>query len=198
MERFICIHGHFYQPPRENAWSGSIERQDSAYPYHDWTERVTAECYLPNALAPVLDDEGFIDRIVNNYASMSFDFGPTLLDWLEKNRADVYQAIIEADKQSQKRCSGHGGAMASVYNHVIMPLADRRDRYTQVRWGISDFERRFGRQPEGMWLPETAVDLETLDIMAELGLKFTILAPHQARRGRLTCRRAGWRDVGGG
>jgi alpha-amylase/alpha-mannosidase (GH57 family) len=197
MERYVCIHGHFYQPPRENAWSGLIERQDSAYPCHDWTERVAAECYLPNAFAPVLDDGGYIDRIVNNYAGMSFDFGPTLLDWLEKNRADVYRAIIEADKEGRQRFSGHGGAMASVYNHVIMPLANRRDRYTQVYWGIRDFERRFGRPPEGMWLPETAVDLETLDIIAEEGIKFTILAPHQAGRIR-KIGMPGWQDVSGG
>ncbi len=197
MERYICIHGHFYQPPRENAWSGSIERQDSAYPYHDWTERVAAECYLPNAFTPLLDREGFIDRIVNNYAVMSFDFGPGLLDWLEKNDPDVYRAIIEADKESRQRFSGHGGALALVYNHVIMPLANHRDRYTQVRWGIRDFEHRFGRQPEGMWLPETAVDLETLDIMAELGIIFTILAPHQAGRVR-KIGVPGWQDVGGG
>ena len=197
MERYICIHGHFYQPPRENAWSGNIERQDSAYPYHDWTERVAAECYLPNAFTPLLDGEGYIGRIVNNYAAMSFDFGPTLLDWLEKNSPDVYRAIIEADRLGREKYSGHGPALAAVYNHVILPLANRRDRYTQIRWGIRDFERRFGRQPEGMWLPETAVDLETLDIMAELGLKFTILAPHQAGRVRRTGASA-WQDVGGG
>jgi len=197
MERYVCIHGHFYQPPRENAWSGNIERQDSAYPYHDWTERVAAECYLPNAFTPVLDDGGYIDRFVNNYAAMSFDFGPTLLDWLEKNRTDVYRAIIEADKEGRQRFSGHGGAMAAVYNHIIMPLADRRDRYTQVYWGIRDFERRFDRRPEGMWLPETAVDLETLDVMAELAIKFTTLAPHQAGRVR-KIGTPGWQDAGGG
>ncbi len=197
MKRYLCIHGHFYQPPRENPWLGRVERQDSAYPYHDWNERVTAECYLPNASSHILDGDGYISDIVNNYARMSFDFGPTLLAWLEANSPDVYRAIIEADKESQQCYSGHGGALAGVYNHVILPLANHHDRYSQVAWGIRDFEHRFGRRPEGMWLPETAVDLETLDIMAGLGIKFTILAPHQAKQ----VRRIGasvWQDVGGG
>jgi alpha-amylase/alpha-mannosidase (GH57 family) len=194
MERYICIHGHFYQPPRENAWLEYVEWQNSAYPYHDWNERVTAECYMPNASSRILDKDGYIDRIVNNYAKISFDFGPTLLDWLEKNSPDVYRAIIEADRQSMEHFSGHGSAMAQAYNHIIMPLANRHDRYSQVVWGIKDFERRFGRQPEGMWLPETAVDLETLDIMVEMGIKFTVLAPHQAARVRRIGARD-WRDV---
>jgi alpha-amylase/alpha-mannosidase (GH57 family) len=182
MERYICIHGHFYQPPRENAWLESVEMQDSAYPYHDWNERVTAECYAPNTASRILDSEDYITQIVNNYTKSSFDFGPTLLIWLEQNVPDVYQAILDADKESQKNFSGHGSALAQAYNHIIMPLANRRDKYTQVLWGIQDFEHRFGRRPEGMWLPETAVDLETLDILAEQGIKFTILAPHQASR----------------
>ncbi len=197
MERYICIHGHFYQPPRENAWLGRVEWQDSAYPYHDWNERVTAECYLPNATSRILDGEGYIGRIVNNYAKISFDFGPTLLAWMESNSPDVYRAIVAADRESRNKYSGHGSALAGVYNHMIMPLANHRDRYSQVSWGIMDFEHRFGRRPEGMWLPEMAVDLETLDIMAELGLKFTILAPHQAGQ----VRRLGasdWNDVRGG
>ncbi|MFC1901451.1 DUF3536 domain-containing protein [Chloroflexota bacterium] len=184
MERYICIHGHFYQPPRENAWLEYVELQDSAYPYHDWNERITTECYEPNTTSRILDDEGFITQIVNNYAKMSFNFGPTLLAWMEKDAPGVYQAIIEADRQSQQNFSGHGSALAQAYNHMIMPLANHRDRYSQVLWGIRDFEHRFERQPEGMWLPETAVDIETLDIMAELGIKFTILAPHQAGRVR--------------
>jgi alpha-amylase/alpha-mannosidase (GH57 family) len=194
-ERYICIHGHFYQPPRENAWLESVEWQDSAYPYHDWNERVTAECYLPNTSSRILDKDGFIDRIVSNYEKMSFDFGPTLLDWLAKQAPDVHEAIIEADRQSRKQFSGHGSAMAQAYNHIIMPLANHRDRYTQVLWGLRDFEYRFGRKPEGMWLPETAVDYETLDIMAGLGISFTVLAPHQAGK----VRRLGassWEDVG--
>jgi alpha-amylase/alpha-mannosidase (GH57 family) len=195
IERYVCIHGHFYQPPRENAWLESVEWQESAYPYHDWNERVTAECYLPNTSSRILDKDGFIDRIVSNYAMMSFDFGPTLLDWLEKQAPDVHEAIIEADRQSRLNFSGHGSAMAQAYNHIIMPLANHRDRYTQVLWGIKDFEYRFGRKPEGMWLPETAVDYETLDIMAGLGINFTVLAPHQAAK----VRRIGtssWKDVG--
>jgi len=194
MERYICVHGHFYQPPRENAWLEYVEWQDAAYPYHDWNEKITAECYLPNTSSRILDKDGYIDQIVSNYARMSFDFGPTLLDWMEKSSPDVYGAIIEADRQSRQNFSGHGSALAQAYNHIIMPLANHRDRYSQVVWGIGDFEHRFGRKPEGMWLPETAVDLETLDIMAELSIKFTILAPHQARRVRRTGAQ-NWRDV---
>jgi alpha-amylase/alpha-mannosidase (GH57 family) len=193
-ERYVCVHGHFYQPPRENAWLESIEWQESAYPYHDWNERVTAESYLPNTSSRILDKDGCIDRIVSNYAKMSFDFGPTLLDWLEKNEPAVHEAIVEADHQSQKRFSGHGSAMAQAYNHIIMPLANHRDRYSQVLWGIRDFEYRFGRKPEGMWLPETAVDYETLDIMAGLGIIFTVLAPHQAGRVR-KLGASSWKDV---
>ncbi len=184
MERYICIHGHFYQPPRENAWLESIEMQDSAYPYHDWNERVTAECYAPNAASRILDSEGYITHIVDNYSKISFNFGPTLLDWMEVNAPEAYQSVLAADRQSQLSFSGHGSALAQAYNHMIMPLANRRDKYTQVLWGIRDFERRFQRKPEGMWLPETAVDLETLEILAETGIRFTILAPHQARRVR--------------
>ena len=184
MLNYVCIHGHFYQPPRENPWLEEIEVQDSAYPYHDWNERITEECYESNAWARILDEDGWIERLVNNYARMSFDFGPTLLGWLAAKRPEVYDAVIEADHQSRERFSGHGSAMAQAYNHMIMPLANRRDKYTQVLWGIRDFEFRFGRKPEGMWLPETAVDLETLDMMAEQGLSFVILAPHQARRVR--------------
>ena len=194
MERYICIHGHFYQPPRENAWLESIEVQDSAYPYHDWNERITAECYAPNTASRILDGEGYITKLVNNYSKISFNFGPTLLYWLKDNHSDIYQAILEADRLSQENFSGHGSAMAQAYNHMIMPLANRRDKYTQVVWGIADFGHRFGRKPEGMWLPETAVDLETLDIMAEQGIKFTVLAPTQASR----VRRIGaddWEDV---
>ena len=135
MERYICIHGHFYQPPRENAWLEHIELQDSAYPYHDWNERITAECYATNATSRILDRENYIIRIVNNYAKISFNFGPTLLSWMETNAPDIYQAIIAADKESQKNFSGHGSALAQAYNHIIMPLANRRDKYTQVLWG---------------------------------------------------------------
>jgi alpha-amylase/alpha-mannosidase (GH57 family) len=197
MERYICIHGHFYQPPRETPWLEAIEQQDSAYPYHDWNERITAECYAPNSVSRILDADDRIVELVNNYAKISFNFGPTLLSWLELNAADVYRAILEADKESRKNFSGHGSALAQPYNHMILPLANARDRTTQILWGIRDFERRFRREPEGMWLPETAVDLETLEILAELGIQFTILAPHQAGRVRRIGGRA-WKDVSGG
>jgi alpha-amylase/alpha-mannosidase (GH57 family) len=197
MERYICIHGHFYQPPRESPWLETIEYQDSAYPYHDWNARITAECYAPNATSRILDGEGYIAQIVNNYANMSFNFGPTLLSWLQSTASDVYGAILEADRDSQERFSGHGSALAQTYNHMIMPLANRQDKYTQVYWGIADFAHRFGRKPEGMWLPETAVDLETLEILAVCGVRFTILAPSQASRVRRLGSRT-WRDVRGG
>jgi alpha-amylase/alpha-mannosidase (GH57 family) len=184
MERYVCIHGHFYQPPRENPWLEEVELQDLAYPYHDWNDRITEECYRQNAASRILGPDKKIIDIVNNYSQISFDFGPTLLSWLERHAADVYNSIIEADKKSREIFSGHGAAIAHAYNHIIMPLANTRDKRTQIIWGIRDFERRFGRKPEGMWLPETAVDLETLDILAEYDIKFTILAPHQARRMR--------------
>ncbi|MFQ5861686.1 MAG: DUF3536 domain-containing protein [Candidatus Brocadiales bacterium] len=197
MHRFICIHGHFYQPPRENLWLEEIELQDSAYPYHDWNERITAECYAPNTASRILDSDGRIIDIVNNYSKISFNFGPTLLSWLEVHNLDVYQAILDADKLSMERFSGHGSAIAQVYNHMIMPLANKRDKYTQTIWGINDFQNRFGRFPEGMWLPETAVDLETLEVLAELGMKFTILAPRQAKSIR-KLDETEWLDVSGG
>ncbi len=180
MERYVCIHGHFYQPPRENPWLEAIEGQPSAYPYHDWNERIAAECYAPNADARILDPENRIVSIVNNYASMSFNFGPTLLSWLEEKEPEVYRAILAADAESAGRFSGHGSALAQPYNHMILPLASPRDRRTQVAWGVRDFVHRFGREPEGMWLPETAVDTASLEALAEAGIVFTILAPHQA------------------
>jgi len=197
MERYICIHGHFYQPPRENPWLEAIELEKAAHPYHDWNEKITAECYATNATSRILDKKGRIIEMVNNYAKMSFNFGPTLLAWLEEKAPDVYSAILEADEESQERFSGHGSALAQAYNHMILPLANRRDKVTQVLWGIRDFEYRFGRNPEGMWLPETVVDLETLDILAEYGIRFTILAPHQASRFR-SIGGDEWHDVGGG
>ena len=196
MERYICIHGHFYQPPRENPWLEAIEIQDSAHPYHNWNERITAECYAPNSAARLLDGDQRIIDISSNYAKISFNYGPTLLLWMESAAPDAYQAILEADRQSRERFSGHGSAIAQAYNHVIMPLANGRDKKTQVLWGIRDFERRFQRAPEGMWLPETAVDLETLNIFAEAGIKFTVLAPHQASRIRAVGSEE-WEDVSG-
>jgi len=194
MNRFVCIHGHFYQPPRENPWLEDVELQDSAFPFHDWNERITEECYAPNTASRILDAERRIVEITSNYASMSFNFGPTLLSWMERHVPEVYEAIIEADRQSQDHFSGHGSAIGQVYNHVIMPLAHMRDKRTQVSWGMRDFEHRFKRKPGGMWLAETAVDLETLDILAEHGISFTILAPHQARRVR-KIGEEGWKDV---
>ncbi len=184
MERYICIHGHFYQPPRENPWLEAVEMQGSAAPYHDWNERICFECYAPNARARLLDGEGRIERIISNYSRISFNFGPTLFFWMKEKAPDIHDAIVQADKESQKRFSGHGSALAQCYNHIIMPLANRRDKFTQTLWGIRDFESHFGRKPEGMWLPETAADDESLDILAELGIKFTILSPHQAHRVR--------------
>lgn len=197
MDRYICIHGHFYQPPRENPWLEAVELQDSAYPYHDWNERITAECYAPNEASRILDGEGRIAKILNNYSKISFNFGPTLLAWMEENAPETYQAILLADKESQKVFSGHGSALAQAYNHMILPLANWRDKYTQVLWGIRDFEHRFGRTPEGMWLPETAVDLDTLDILAFFGVRFTILSPYQAQLVR-SLRGRTWHDVSGG
>src|ERR1700690_3160494 len=193
---YLCIHGHFYQPPRENSWLEAIELQDSAYPYHDWNERITAECYATNAAARILDNAGRILKILSNYPKMSFDFGPTLLSWLELRAPKVYKAILHADKVSQRNFSGHGSAIAQADNHMIMPLANRRDKITQVVWGIRDFKHRFGRFPEGLWLPETAVDIETLEILAERDIKFTILAPRQARRESKIGGRV-WKDVSG-
>jgi alpha-amylase/alpha-mannosidase (GH57 family) len=189
--RYICIHGHFYQPPRENPWLEEIELQDSAYPFHDWNERINEECYAPNAASRILNPERLVIDISNNYRKMSFNFGPTLLSWIAAKAPETCRAIVDADKQS--KFSGHSPAMAQAYSHMIMPLANPRDKRTQVKWGIRDFQHRFGRNPEGMWLPECAVDLESLDIMAEHGIKFVVLAPHQFLR----FRRLGeeqWRD----
>src|SRR5258706_964082 len=197
MDRYVCIHGHFYQPPRENPWLEAIELQDSAYPYHDWNQRITAECYAPNSASRILDPESRIQTIVNNYSKISFNFGPTLLSWLQAEAAEVYTAILAADRDSQQRFSGHGSAMAQAYNHIILPLANARDKRTQVMWGIEDFKRRFGREPEGMWLPETALDGASLEAAAGMGLKFTVLSPYQAKRFRALGTRA-WKDVSGG
>lgn len=197
MDRYVCIHGHFYQPPRENPWIEEVEPQDSAHPYHDWNERITAECYAPNSAARILNDGGDITDIVNIYSLISFNFGPTLLSWMQRHRPEVHAAIIEADRLSRQRFSGHGAALAQVFNHMIMPLAGERDKRTQVIWGLRDFEHRFGRRAEGMWLPETAVDVATLETLAENGVLFTVLAPHQALRVRPKGE-SKWQDVTGG
>jgi alpha-amylase/alpha-mannosidase (GH57 family) len=201
---YICIHGHFYQPPRENPWLEAIERQDSAYPYHDWNERIDAESYAPNAVSRILDGAGRIRELANNYERISFNFGPTLLHWMEDHAPETYHAVLDADRRSIERFGGHGSALAQVYNHMIMPLATPRDQRTQVIWGLRDFEHRFGRKPEGMWLAETAADVASLEALAEQEVGFTILAPHQARRVRPLeagpgGRRdgEGWTDVNG-
>ncbi len=194
--KYICVHGHFYQPPRENPFLEAVEVQDSATPYHDWNERITAECYAPNAQSRLLDDSHRIMHLVNNYAQISFNFGPTLLLWMESKAPEILDAVRRADQESQLRFSGHGSAMAQAYNHMILPLANDRDKTTQVLWGIADFERRYGRKPEGMWLPETAMDIASLEALAAAGIKFTILAPRQAKRVRADGEK-NWKDVQG-
>jgi alpha-amylase/alpha-mannosidase (GH57 family) len=185
--RYLCIHGHFYQPPRENPWLDVVEVQDSAAPHHDWNERITRECYAPNTRSRLLDAQGRICDLVNNYTWISFNFGPTLLSWMADHAPATLRQILEADRLSRERRGGHGNALAQVYNHMILPLASERDRRTQVLWGIAEFRHRFGREPEGMWLAETAVDTPSLEALAEAGIAFTVLAPGQARR---------WRKVG--
>jgi alpha-amylase/alpha-mannosidase (GH57 family) len=182
--RFVCVHGHFYQPPRENPWLETVEIQESAAPYHDWNERITSECYAPNGASRIQSKQNKIIRIMNNYSRMSFNFGATLLSWLADFAPRSYRMILDADAASRERYSGHGSAIAQVYNHIIMPLANERDARTQIRWGIADFEHRFGRTPEGMWLAETAVSRNVLDLLAQEGIRFTILAPHQCARMR--------------
>jgi alpha-amylase/alpha-mannosidase (GH57 family) len=197
MERYVCIHSHFYQPPRESPWLEAIELQDSAEPYHDWNERVAAECYTPNATARILSADGRIEKIVNNYASISFNFGPTLLSWMQEKTPETYSAILEADRISREAFSGHGNAIAQVYNHIIMPLANARDKRTQVLWGLRDFQKRFDRDPEGMWLAETGLDIDSLEVLADNGIKFTILAQHQARGVRKLGQGGKFRNVEG-
>ena len=184
MKKFVCVHGHFYQPPRENPWTGEVEEEPSAAPYHDWNERIAKECYEANARATILSPKGEAMSFVNNYELISFDIGPTLLSWLKRKSPATYRAILEADKSSAAVSGGHGNAIAQVYNHLIMPLAKKRDKITQIVWGIADFEHHYGRKPEGMWLSEAAVDRETLRLMADQGILYTVLAPHQAKRVR--------------
>jgi alpha-amylase/alpha-mannosidase (GH57 family) len=195
--RFICIHGHFYQPPRENPWLEAVETQDSAAPYHDWNERVCAESYAPNGAARIVNSKNQIIRIVNNYARISFNFGPTLLSWLSENAPRTYRMVLEGERRSRRTYKGHSSAMAQVYNHIIMPLANQRDRITQIRWGIADYQKHYGAAPEGMWLAETAADTETLELLAQHGIKFTILAPNQCKcvrplKGGTSKADAGW------
>jgi alpha-amylase/alpha-mannosidase (GH57 family) len=184
MKKLVCIHGHFYQPPRENPWLEELEREPSASPHHDWNARITDECYAPNAAARILDGDLRVGRLHDNYARMSFNVGPTLLSWMERHAPDTLQAIVDADAASRQRL-GEGNALAQVYNHMIMPLANERDKRTQVRWGLADFQHRFGRKARGIWLAETAVDAATMEILADEGVDFTILSPFQARRFRV-------------
>ncbi|HUL04363.1 MAG TPA: DUF3536 domain-containing protein [Gemmatimonadales bacterium] len=175
----VVIHGHFYQPPRDDPWLDEVEAEPSAAPFHDWNERIERECYRAVVAARLYAPDGRIARLVNTLASTSFDVGPTLLEWMERRAPRTYAGILEADRVSRTRHDGHGNAIAMPYHHAILPLASRRDKVTEVRWGIADFRRRFGREPDGMWLPETAVDPDTLDVLAGEGIHFTILAPHQ-------------------
>jgi alpha-amylase/alpha-mannosidase (GH57 family) len=198
---YVTVHGHFYQPPRENPYLDAIERQPSASPFHDWNERIYWECYRPNAFARIFNDRGEVVKIINNYEYMSFNIGPTLMSWLERYDGSVYQRILEADAKSCDRLNGHGNAIAQVYNHIILPLANQRDKHTQIRWGKEDFRSRFGRDPEGMWLAETAVDYATLEALIAEGIKFIILAPSQAQRCRPLPTEdnpdSQWHEVGG-
>ncbi|MGB3534854.1 MAG: DUF3536 domain-containing protein [Microcoleaceae cyanobacterium] len=199
---YVSLHGHFYQPPRENPNLGIIERQPAAAPYQNWNERIHHECYRPNAYARILNSEGNIMGIINNYEFLSFNIGPTLMSWLEQYDMEVYQKILEGDRNSCQRLNGHGNAIAQVYNHIIMPLANQRDKYTQIRWGKADFKSRFGRDPKGIWLAETAIDYPTVEALINEGIRFTILAPSQAKRCRplssLENNDPDWVEVGGG
>lgn len=195
--KFLTIHGHFYQPPRENPWLEAIELQDSALPFHDWNERICKECYNPNSVSRIVDNKNRILDIVNNYEYMSFNFGPTLLSWMEEFAPLTYERIIKADIDSITKHDGHGNAIAQVYNHMIMPLANEHDKETQVIWGIKDFEYRFGRKPEGIWLAETAVDDATLKVLVDNGIKFTILSPYQALKMKKSTDKE-WQDVSWG
>jgi alpha-amylase/alpha-mannosidase (GH57 family) len=198
---YVTIHGHFYQPPRENPYLDTIECQPTALPFHDWNERIYYECYRPNAFARIFNDAGNIVGIVNNFEYISFNVGPTLMSWLEHYDLEVYKRILEGDRQSAARLNGHGNAIAQIYNHVILPLANERDKITQIRWGKQEFCHRFGRDPEGMWLAETAVDYATIKILIQEGIKFLILAPSQAERCRPFATEENpdpeWYEVGG-
>ena len=161
----VCVHGHFYQPPREDPLSGLIPNEQGAQPYQNWNERILFECYKPNA-------------ILRNFEKISFNIGPTLFNWIKNNDPETYQSIVNQENLNYKQF-GIGNAIAQAYHHVIMPLANKQDKITQIKWGIADFIHHFGHKPQGMWLPETAVDLETLSCLADNEIKFTILAPWQ-------------------
>lgn len=197
MNKYICIHGHFYQPPRENPWTGRIEKQPSAAPFHDWNERIYQECYKPNTEAVIINEAGQVLRRINNFEYLNFNFGPTLIEWIKEKHPNTFARIAGADKKSAELHNGHGNAIAQVYNHIIMPLANHRDKITQIRWGVKDFLHNFGRMPEGIWLAETACNDETLEALIEEKIGFTILDPSQAA----FIRKKGdkeWSDVSGG
>ncbi|MBU1247700.1 MAG: DUF3536 domain-containing protein, partial [Proteobacteria bacterium] len=179
-ENYLCIHGHFYQPPREDPWMDLVQPEGTAAPSANWNERIVKESYAPLAWARRLDGEGRITELINCYEWMSFNVGPTLLSWMEQYAPEVYARLLEADRMSVLRF-GHGNAMAQVYHHQIMPLASALDKEVEVAWSVTDFKARFGRNPEGMWLAETAVDYETLEVLADYDIRFTILAPNQAK-----------------
>ena len=192
----ICIHGHFYQPPRENPWTGEIEEQHSAAPYHDWNERIYAECYKPNSEAQIINDRDEAVAVINNYELINFNFGPTLLAWIKHKHPETYNKIIEADSYSISNHNGHGNAIAMCYNHMIMPLANLNDKITQVKWALADFRYHFKRESEGIWLPETACNWDTLEVLINEGIKYTILDTSQAEAARNTGSQE-WIDVSG-
>lgn len=193
----LIIHGHFYQPPRENPWTGAIDPEPTAHPFPNWNERIFQECYRPNAFAEIQDEKGTVLKVVNNYAGISFNVGPTLFSWLEKFHPETYTRIIEADRESAGHRNGHGNAIAQTYVHAILPLCNERDRRTLARWGIAEFKHRFGRAPESLWLPETGCNDEMLGVLIDEGLKFVILAPTQAERVR-TGKNGEWLNVDDG
>ncbi len=193
--KWVVIHGHFYQPPRENPWLDLIETQPAATPYHDWNERIYAECYRPNGYSRLLDSKGMITGICNNYRLMSFNFGPTLMAWMEEHHPVTMQRIIAGDRDSALQYQGHGNAIAQVYNHIIMPLASQRDQLTQIRWAKEAYSRSFGRSPEGMWLAETAINMETVRCLIKEKISFVVLAPHQAESFRKIDDPSAWISV---
>jgi alpha-amylase/alpha-mannosidase (GH57 family) len=193
---YLCLHGHFYQPPRENAWTGEIEQQPSASPFHDWNERIYQECYKPNTNAVIIDDHGNVLKRLNNYEYLNYNFGATVFAWMKKNHPNTFAKIIEADAASAQKHEGHGNAIAMAYNHMIMPLANYRDKITQIKWGMRDFEYHFGRSSESIWLPETACNYETIEALIEENVKYIILDPSQAKAVKAPGAEK-WEDVSG-
>jgi alpha-amylase/alpha-mannosidase (GH57 family) len=196
-KKYLCIHGHFYQPPREDAWTNEITPQPSAAPFHDWNERIFQECYKPNAHAVIVDDSDNVITKVNNYEYLSFNFGATLIHWIKKFHPKTYNLIIDADKVSVTKHKGHGNAIAMVYNHIIMPLANERDKITQIKWGVEDFKFHFHREPEAIWLSETACNQATVEALIQKNIKYIILDPSQAEKTR-KAKRGKWKDVSNG